>query len=132
MKDDEQAIRALIAEWHRSTAAGNVERVLPLMAADVVFLVAGQTPMGRDAFENGLRSILQTHRIESTADIREIYVSGDLAYCWSVLSVRVVPLGGGEPMERTGPVLSVLRKNGSGEWQISRDANLLVAASQGA
>ena len=129
MSYDEQAIRQLIAEWHRATAAGDVAAVLPLMAPDVVFLVAGRPPMrGRDAFESGLRSILQTHRVESTGDIQEIQVSGDLAYSWSVLRVRMLPLGGGDPTERSGHVLSVLRKQASGSWQIARDANMLGAS----
>lgn len=79
MSTDELVIRNLIAEWHRATAAGDVAAVLPLMAADVVFLVAGRPPMqGRDAFESGMRSILQTHRIESTGDIQEVHISGDM------------------------------------------------------
>ena len=52
MNADEQAIRALVAEWHSATAAGDVDAVLQLMAEDVVFLVAGQPPMkGRSSFE---------------------------------------------------------------------------------
>jgi uncharacterized protein (TIGR02246 family) len=91
------------------------------MTADVVFLVAGQPPMkGRQAFENGLRCVLETQRIESAGDIQEIQVSGDLAYCWSFLNVRMFPLSGGEPTERDGHVMSVLRKQPSGSWQISR------------
>lgn len=27
------------------------------------------------------------HRLESSGDIQEVYVSGDLGYCWSVLAV---------------------------------------------
>ena len=42
MITDEQAIRDLVALWHRATAAGDVDTVLGLMADDVVFLVAGQ------------------------------------------------------------------------------------------
>jgi len=127
---DEQAIRHLISEWHRFTAAGDVDAILPLMAEDVVFLVAGKPPMkGRDTFESGLRSLLKTQRIESAGDIQEIQVSGDLAYCWSFLNVQMFPLSGGDPMKRAGHVLSVLCKQPSGSWQIARDANLLVASS---
>src|SRR5690349_21167695 len=101
MLADEQAIRHLVSEWHRATAAGDVDTVLGLMSADVVFLVPGQPPMmGREAFGKSLRSMLQTHRIESSGDIHEIQISGDLAYCWSILHVRVIPLAGGEPRER--------------------------------
>jgi len=51
MSADEQAIRDLVAHWHRATAAGDVDIVLGLMADDVVFLVPGQPPIrGRSAF----------------------------------------------------------------------------------
>src|SRR5947209_10972595 len=110
MSTDEQAIRDLIALWHRATAADDVDTVLGLMTEDVVFLVAGQPPMrGRDAFERGLRQLLAQHRIESSGDVREIEVSGTLAYCWSELTVRVVPVRGGDANTRTGSALSILR-----------------------
>ena len=54
MSTDEQAIRDLIASWHRATAAGDVETVLTLMAEDVVFLVAGHPPTrGRNCLSAG-------------------------------------------------------------------------------
>ena len=97
MNTDERAIRDLVALWHSATAKGDVDTVLSLMAEDVVFLVAGKPPMrGRSSFEQGLRALLTQHRIESTGDVQEIEVSGNLAYCWTNLSVRVVPLAGGE------------------------------------
>ncbi len=98
------------------------------MAEDVVFLVAGQPPMkSRGTFEKRLRSLLATHRLESTSDIQEISVSGDLGYCWSVLNVRLIPLSGGDAMERNGSALSILRKRTDGTWEVGRDANLLAA-----
>ena len=96
MNTEEQAIRRLVAQWHSATAAGDVETVLGLMAEDVVFLVPGQAPMkGRSTFETGLRGLLTSHRLESTSDIQEVYVSGDLGYCWSLLpcASRLCPLG---------------------------------------
>ncbi|MBI4528680.1 MAG: SgcJ/EcaC family oxidoreductase [Deltaproteobacteria bacterium] len=96
MNTDAQAIRRLVAQWHSATAAGDVETVLGLMAEDVVFLVPGQPPMkGRTTFEKGLRGLLTSHRLESTGDIQEVCVSGDLGYCWSVITVRMTPLSGG-------------------------------------
>src|SRR5262245_54915377 len=129
MSADEQAIRNLVAEWHRATAAGDVDAVLRLMAEDVVFLVAGREPMkGRGQFEKGLRGILTSHRIDSTSDIQEIEISGDLAYCWSVLNVRVTPISGGDSAVRSGSALSILRKQTNGSWALVRDANLLPTA----
>ena len=130
MSADEQAIRALVAQWHRATAADEVETVLGLMAEDAVFLVAGRPPMrGRSSFEQGLRELLASHRIESSAEIEEVDVSGDLAYCWSNLSVSVVPRSGGAGAARKGPALSLFRKQADGHWLLVRDANLLGPAT---
>ena len=129
MNTDEQAIRTLVAEWHRATAAGDVESVLPLMADDVVFLVAGQPPMrGRPTFEKGLRGLLAAHRIASSAEVQEIEISGDLAYCWSILHVEITPTSGGSNVVRSGSALSILRKQSTGAWVVVRDANLLAVA----
>lgn len=130
MNTDEQAIRCLVAQWHSATAAGDVETVLGLMAEDVVFLVTGQPPIkGRSTFEKGLRGLLTSHRLESASDIQEVYASGDLGYCWSVLTVRITPLASGHAVVRKGSALSVLRKQANGKWVVVRDANMLSVAS---
>ena len=130
MNTEEQAIRDLVARWHRATAAGDVDTVLDLMADDVVFLVPGQPLMkGRSSFERGLRTLLTQHRIESTGEVREVEVSGGLAYCWTDLKVRIVPLTGGKGEVRSGSALSILHKQASGSWVLTRDANLLAPAS---
>jgi uncharacterized protein (TIGR02246 family) len=127
MSEDEQAIRDLVARWHSATAAGDVDTVLGLMAEDVVFLVPGQAPMrGRSTFESDLRRLLATHRIESEGDIQEVQISGDLAYCWTMLAVRVVAPAGGDPVSRSGSALSILRKQSNGAWIVVRDPNLLA------
>ena len=125
---DEQAIRDLLSTWHRATAEGDLDRVLPLMAEDVVYLQPGQPPMrGRDSFAAGFRAIAKRVSIESRGEIRELRVAGDWAYCWSHLTVTVTPREGGAPMRRSGPVLSVFRKEPGGRWVLARDANMLTA-----
>lgn len=123
---DEQAIRDLVAEWTRATLAAEVERVLPLMTEDVEFYVPGQPIMrGRTAFEKSLRAVLASHRVESHADVKQVEVSGNLAYCTNHLHVEITPLAGGETIRKEGDVLSVYRKNAGGKWQLARDANML-------
>lgn len=130
MNADEQAIRELVTLWHAATVAGDVDTVISLMADDVIFLVPSKPPMqGRSAFERGLRNLLTQHRIESTAEVREVEVSGNLAYCWSNLHVRIVPLSGGNGTVRAGSALSMFRKEVSGAWVLIRDANLLAETS---
>ena len=126
---DEEAIRNLIAEWHRATAAGDVESVLQLMSDDVVFLVAGKPPMeGSASFAEGLRRLLSTHSIVSSGEIQELVVSGDLAYTWTKLDVKIEAKSGGESTSRKGSALSILKKQSDGRWLLIRDANLLPPA----
>jgi len=124
--NDEQAIRALVAAWTQATLAGDVERILPLMAEDVEFYVPGQPVMrGRDAFESGVRAVLASHRVESHAEVQQVEVCGTLAWCTTRLKVAITPLAGGDTMHKAGYVMSVFRKNGAGQWQLARDANML-------
>lgn len=125
MSPDERAIRDLIATWLRASAAGDNETVLSLMADDVLFLVAGRPPFGKAEFAAS-SSAMSTHRIEATSDVREVVVSGDLAYARSHLTVTMTPVAGGAPLRRSGPVLSIFRRAADGRWLMSRDANLLT------
>ena len=129
MSTDEQAIRNVVAQWHRATAAGDLDAVLRLMAEDAVFLVAGMPPMkDRSSFETGLRGVLASHGIDCSGEIQEVVVGGDLAYCWTLLTVRIAPRSGGDASVRTGSALSIFRKQPNGSWLLVRDANLLPSA----
>ena|SRR6185295_1629429 len=125
--NDEQQIRELIAKWLRLSAEGDISQILPLMTEDVVFLVAGQTPMrGREEFAASFAGWQGKFRLETDCEIQEIQTSGDLAYSWTRLSVTMTPVDGGPANRRSGNTLTVLRKNADGAWQIFRDANLLA------
>jgi uncharacterized protein (TIGR02246 family) len=127
MKTDEQQIRDLFTEWHQAATAGDVSRLVPLMAEDVVFLLPGQPPMrGRETFVAAFRAGLDRIRIQSTGKIEELRISGDMAYLWSYLEVTVTPLQGGSPMRRSGYTLTLLRKEPDGRWVLFRDANMLT------
>jgi len=125
MRSDEQAIRDLIANWARASAAGDLPQILSAMSEDVVFLTPGNPPMrGREGFAAAFQSLANVH-LEATNDIQEIQVSGDMAYAWTSLTVTVTPKNGGSPTRRTGYTLTVYRKLADGAWVLSRDANLL-------
>jgi uncharacterized protein (TIGR02246 family) len=128
---DEKEIRRVIARWHDATAEGGVDEILELMSEDVVFLVAGHEPMcGRRAFADGLRSLLKTHKVESSGIVQEVVVSGDLGYSWTQLKVSTSLLAGSDTVTRTGSTLSIFRKMPNGAWVLARDANLLTPVSQ--
>ncbi len=125
MISDEQAIRDLIAVWLKASKSGDTATVLGLMSPDVVFLQPGQKPMrGRKEFETAQAGV-RDFEIDGQADIQEIHVNGDWAYCWNFLTVTFASKSGGPPGKRAGHVLTVLRKE-NGRWVIFRDANLLT------
>src|SRR3982750_1781454 len=73
MNKDEQAIRALVNDWMRATLAGDLDRVLELMAEDVVFLGGGRPPMrGREAFAAASRAMEGKVRVDGRAEIQEV------------------------------------------------------------
>jgi uncharacterized protein (TIGR02246 family) len=129
-KNDEQAIRDLVATWLSASKAGQTDKVLSLMAEDVVFLTPGNPPMrGRDAFAASQSSALGQFELDATGDIQEIKVLGEWAYIWTNLTVVMTPKKGGAPIKRAGNTLSILQKQ-NGAWVIARDANMLAVVEQ--
>ena len=130
MNSDEQQVRELVATWMSATRAGDIATVLSLMTDDVVFLVAGQQPFGKEHFAAAMRPQpdgVPMPKIDGHSDIQEIRISGDHAYLWAKLTVVVTPPRG-TPVTRAGHTLSVLRKT-AGRWQLARDANMLAPVS---
>src|SRR3954468_16115630 len=113
MASDEQQIRDLVATWMAATKTGDVDTVLSLMTDDVVFLVAGQPPFGKQKFTELMRAPAGTARaqIDGRSEIQEIQVFGDWAFMRTRLTVEMTPPGG-ETLKRSGHTLSVLRKAG--------------------
>jgi uncharacterized protein (TIGR02246 family) len=125
---DERAIRSLITAWHVAAQAGDTESVLTLIAEDAIFLTPGQPPIvGRAQFAALQRTVAGQFRFESAATVQEVIVHGDWAHTWSDLSVTMFPADGGPPVRRTGPTLSIFRKEPGGSWVLVRDANMLAA-----
>jgi uncharacterized protein (TIGR02246 family) len=124
--NDEQAIRDLIETWMNATREGDSARVLELMADDVVFMVPGKPPFGREAFAAQSES-LKGVRFDGKSEVLEISVQGDWAWCRTKLAVTTT-MPDGTTNRRSGHTLSIFRKDG-GRWRLARDANLLAAES---
>jgi uncharacterized protein (TIGR02246 family) len=105
MADDERAIREAVAAWMAASKRGETERVLSMMADDVVFLRAGHEPMrGREGFAASRGSAGM--KVEGEAEVLEVEVRGDRAYSWTKLWVRVTPPGGAA-MDMRGYTMTV-------------------------
>jgi uncharacterized protein (TIGR02246 family) len=122
MTADEQEIREVVAEWARATKAGDLATINALMDDDVLFFTASNEPFGRETFQQHFEKNVKTMEIDVRAEVREVAVSGELAFARTWLEVRILPKGG-EPMLRKGYALGVYRQCPGGRWKLWRDAN---------
>jgi uncharacterized protein (TIGR02246 family) len=126
MSVDEQAIREVVASWMAASQSGDLDTVLSLMSDDVVFMVPGREPFGKEAFAAQSRALAQGGaKMQGESEIVELQVQGDWAWLRNRLRISVTPPGQA-PLRHAGYTLTILRKNAQGRWQLVRDANLLA------
>ncbi len=123
--NDEVAIRDLVRTWLEASSVGDLDRVLALMSDDVLFHTATREPFGKQEFAAASQAAAGKVRIEGSADVKEVQVSGDLAYCRVHLSIKLGTPQGEELKRLSGYTISVLRKQG-GRWVVFRDANFVA------
>ena len=124
MDKDEIAIRDLVNKWLLASKVGDIATVLTLMDDDVLFMVPGREPFGKDVFAASAQAMKEV-RIEGRSDIQELKVLGDWAWLRNRLVMTITPPGG-KPTLRSGYTLTILRKKPDGGWVLYRDANLLA------
>ena len=125
MGPDERAIREVHSTWIDAVNAGDLVRLLSLMADDVVFLNPGRAPLGRDGFFAVFSAAHQQARINCSSELEEVVVVGEVAYTLSRDSLSVTPRVGGEAMQLAGHRITVYRKQPDGRWLLARDAHTL-------
>lgn len=125
MGPEERAIREMHSTWIGAVNAGDLVRLLSMMADDVVFLNPGQAPVGRDGFSSGFSAAHRQARIHCTSELEDVVVVGEVAYTRSRDSLSVTPRAGGEAMQLAGHRLTVYRKQPDGRWLLARDAHTL-------
>ncbi|HVI04702.1 MAG TPA: SgcJ/EcaC family oxidoreductase [Sphingomicrobium sp.] len=121
---DEDLIRKLVDRWMEASRRGDIGAVLDLMSKDVMFIVPGREPFGRDEFE-AMSQAMSDSEVEGRAEIRELRLLGDWAWIRNYIEVTVTPRDG-EPVHRSGYTLSILKKGPDGKWRLERDANLVT------
>ncbi|MGX1742799.1 YybH family protein [Bosea sp. NPDC055353] len=124
MSDDERAIRQVVDTWMTASRSGDLDTILGLMTEDVIFMVPGQEPFGKEAFA-ALSKGAAGGRIDGTSEIVELRVLGDWAFIRNRIAMQAMPPGG-EPVRRAGYTLTLLHKEADGQWRLARDANLLA------
>jgi uncharacterized protein (TIGR02246 family) len=122
---DERAVREVHGTWIDAVNAGDLDRLLTLMAHDVVFLNPGRAPFGRHGFPAGFSAAHQQARIRCISELEEVVIVGGVAYTRCRDSLSVTPRTGGPPTELAGYRITIYRKQRDGRWLLARDANTL-------
>ena len=130
MGPDEQAIREVHSTWIEAVNAGDLVRLLTMMADDAVFLNPGQAPFGRDGFSPGFSAAHEQARIHCISELEDVVVVGEVAYTLSRDSLSVIPRAGGEAAQLAGHRITVYRKQSDGRWLLARDAHTLSAVEK--
>jgi len=122
---EEREIRETHSAWIDAVNAGHLDRLLTLMADDVVFLNPGQEPFGRDGFSSNFAAVHRQVRIGCSSELEEVVVVGEVAYTRSRDALSVTPRTGGEATQLAGFRMTIYRKQPDGRWLLARDAHTL-------
>src|ERR1700722_9063323 len=125
MEAPDRAIREVHTTWIDAVNAGDLARLLTLMADDVVFLNPGRAPFGRAGFPAGFSAAHQQSRIRCISELEEVVIVGEVAYTVCSDSLSVTPRTGGEATELAGHRITIYRKQSDGRWLLARDAHTL-------
>jgi uncharacterized protein (TIGR02246 family) len=121
--------------WIDAVNAGDLGRLLTLMADDVVFLNPGQAPFGRDEFPVGFLAAHKQNRINCVSELEEVVVVGEVAYTRARDSLSVTPRAGPpapQTMHLAGDRLTIYRRQPDGRWLLARDAHTLSPVARAA
>jgi uncharacterized protein (TIGR02246 family) len=125
MGPDEREIREIHSTWISAVNAGDLVRLLSLMADDVVFLNPGKAPFGRDGFSTNFSAAHERVQIRCTSELEEVVVIGEIAYTRSRDALSVARRAVAEATELAGHRITVYRKQPDGRWLLARDAHTL-------
>lgn len=125
MEADERAIRELHSTWIDAVNAGDLDRLITLMADDAVLLNPGQAPVDRDGFSTNFLAAQEHARVRCTSELEEVIVAGEVSYTRSRDTVSVTPQGNGESAQLAGYRMTIYRKQPDGRWLLARDAPAL-------
>jgi uncharacterized protein (TIGR02246 family) len=128
-EDDKQAISESVHTWLAASKKGDLSTVLDLVADDVLFIVPGKEPFGKEAFAAANREHMKDMEMDARIDIKEIQVAGDWAWMRSFLELTFTREG--KSARHSGHILNIWQKNSDGRWVIKRDANFVKPESDG-
>jgi uncharacterized protein (TIGR02246 family) len=121
-QQEKQRIRSVTDAEVEAMAEDDIERYLPLLSEDALFLPPGLPSIGGEELRAWLREFLGEWRVEWLAyKHNETEVVGDLAFHRFSYSRRLEPKKGGQLEVSHGKGLHILRRSADGDWKIARE-----------
>jgi uncharacterized protein (TIGR02246 family) len=125
-----QAVRRAINEWRDSINAGDIDRVLRVMADDFEIMLPGQPGLTGERARDMFRDLLG----QNTASVdpwsnEEIILCGDWAIQRLTYNVTFTPKTGGAGVTEHGDSLHVFRRQSDGTWRMAKDISTSYSGS---
>jgi uncharacterized protein (TIGR02246 family) len=119
--DDEAAVAAAMDNYVAAVRSSDAKKIVAWWTDDAIFINKNQpTVVGRPTMEAQLTGALATMRIAKvTLDRVDLSVSGDLAYVIGTFDEVIQPATG-SPVNSTGRVVYLWRRQADGSWKIAR------------
>jgi len=116
---DLAAITAVREGYAAAFKAGDAAKVASYLTADAYDMEnAMETMVGSQAFETGLRGMMEQFAADIAITSEKTDVSGDLAYDRGKYRTALTPKAGGNPMVEEGRYLVVLKRQADSSWKL--------------
>lgn len=124
-------VRRVINDWRNAVNAGDIDRILQIVADDFEIMPPGQPALsgaaGREflqGFVRQFRADLQPFRNE------EIIMCGEWAIQRLTYEITLRPKSGGDPITERGDGFHIFRRDGAtGSWRLVKDISTSFPAA---
>src|SRR5262245_15864734 len=125
-----QAVKRVINEWRDSINAGDIDRVLKVMADDFEIMLPGRPGLVGEKARAMFRDLLgnNTAYAEPWSN-EEIILCGDWAIQRLTYQVTFTPKEGGAGVTEHGDSIHIFRRQPNGTWRMAKDISTSYAGS---
>ena len=117
---DIQAIRDNIAEFNAGITTGDIDRIMAVWANDCIRIPPNQpATSGKEVLRSIYQKVSDQETVQEDYVVKNIDVSGNLAFAHLTYSAVGTPKAGGEPFKEDGNWIIILKKQPDDTWKRS-------------
>ncbi len=123
-------IDRVFAAWSAAVVAKDVEALVGLVTPDGELWTHGAPALcGLEAVRSTFEGFFARYDLRQDFELLELIVREDVAIARGIEHNRLVPAGGGDPVERTQRAMSILFRLPDGQWRFARGMTNLPPAA---